>query len=444
MTIFALSTGSVTSGISIVRVTGRETKNIIKKMTKNNSPIPRKATLSKFYDIDRNEIIDKGIIIWFPGPNSFTGEDLVEFHVHGSKAVVSALLSTLSKFENCRLAEPGEFTKIAYENNKLNLLDVEALSDLISSETELQRKQAIKILSGNAEKKYTSLRQRMIKILSYVEAKIDFPEEDLPNDIILNIKSEVDDIVITIQKILDDGRIGEKIRNGFRIVILGPTNAGKSSLLNYLSKRDVAIVSEIEGTTRDLLEVNLNLDGYPVILTDTAGLRITSDKIEKKGVELAYKTAGKADLKLVLLDAKNPDFTDFLDMVLDDNCIFVLNKSDLLTEPAKINDERIKKYILVSIKNENNLEELINQIKFKLKQKFLINDNVIISRERHRLNLEKCIQHLLLFLDNNFLDEFDKAAEDLRLATRYLGKVVGDVDVEEVLEKIFNDFCIGK
>ena len=444
MTIFALSTGSVTSGISIIRITGNETKNIIKKLTKNNSPIPRKATLSNFYDIDHNEIIDKGIIIWFPGPNSFTGEDLVELHVHGSKAVVSALLSTLSKFENCRLAEPGEFTKIAYENNKFNLLDVEALSDLISSETELQRKQAIKILSGNAEKKYSSLRQRMLKILSYVEAKIDFPEEDLPNDIILSIKSEVDDIVITIQKILDDGRIGEKIRNGFRIVILGPTNAGKSSLINYLSKRDVAIVSEIEGTTRDLLEVNLNLDGYPVLLTDTAGLRMTSDDIEKKGVDLAYETAKGADLKIILLDAQNPDFTDFLDTLLDDNCIFVLNKSDLLTGSVKINDDRIKKFILVSVKNDLNLDELINQIKFKLKHKFLINDNVIISRERHRLNLEKCIQHLLLFLDNNSLDEFDKAAEDLRLATRYLGKVVGDVDVEEVLGKIFNDFCIGK
>ena len=444
MTIFALSTGSVTSGISIIRITGDETKNIIKKLTKNNSPIPRKATLSNFYDIDHNEIIDKGIIIWFPGPNSFTGEDLVELHVHGSKAVVSALLSTLSKFENCRLAEPGEFTKIAYENNKFNLLDVEALSDLISSETELQRKQAIKILSGNAEKKYSSLRQRMLKILSYVEAKIDFPEEDLPNDIILSIKSEVDDIVITIQKILDDGRIGEKIRNGFRIVILGPTNAGKSSLINYLSKRDVAIVSEIEGTTRDLLEVNLNLDGYPVLLTDTAGLRMTSDDIEKKGVDLAYEIAKGADLKIILLDAQNPDFTDFLDTLLDDNCIFVLNKSDLLTGSVKINDDRIKKFILVSVKNDLNLDELINQIKFKLKHKFLINDNVIISRERHRLNLEKCIQHLLLFLDNNSLDELDKAAEDLRLATRYLGKVVGDVDVEEVLGKIFNDFCIGK
>ena len=444
MTIFALSTGSVTSGISIIRITGDETKNIIKKLTKNNVPIPRKATLSNFYDIDHNEIIDKGIIIWFPGPNSFTGEDLVELHVHGSKAVVSALLSTLSKFENCRLAEPGEFTKIAYENNKFNLLDVEALSDLISSETELQRKQAIKILSGNAEKKYSSLRQRMLKILSYVEAKIDFPEEDLPNDIILSIKSEVDDIVITIQKILDDGRIGEKIRNGFRIVILGPTNAGKSSLLNYLSKRDVAIVSEIEGTTRDLLEVNLNLDGYPVLLTDTAGLRMTFDDIEKKGVDLAYETAKGADLKIILLDAQNPDFTDFLDTLLDDNCILVLNKSDLLTGSVKINDDRIKKFILVSVKNDLNLDELINQIKFKLKHKFLINDNVIISRERHRLNLEKCIQHLLLFLDNNSLDEFDKAAEDLRLATRYLGKVVGDVDVEEVLGKIFNDFCIGK
>ena len=283
MTIFALSTGTVKSGIAIIRVSGKETKKIVKNLTKLSELTPRKATLCNFYEVDKKELIDTGFIIWFPGPKSYTGEDLAELHVHGSKAVVSALLLEFSKFEDCRLAEPGEFTKLAYENNKLNLLDVEALSDLISSETEMQRKQALKILSGDAEKKYVSLRNRMLKILSYVEAKIDFPEEDLPVDILSKIKSEVEDILKIINKILNDGRIGEKIRDGFNIAILGPTNVGKSSLLNYLSKRDVAIVSNIQGTTRDLLQVNLNLDGYPVVLTDTAGLRETHDEIEKRG-----------------------------------------------------------------------------------------------------------------------------------------------------------------
>ena len=444
MTIFALSTGTSKSGIAVIRISGKETKNILLKISKIKIPEPRVATLSKIYDFETNEIIDKGLIIWFPGPDSFTGEDMLELHIHGSKAVISATLSTLSKIDNCRLAEPGEFTKLAFENGKLNLLDVEALSDLISSETEIQRKQALKILSGDAKKKYTNLRNRLLKILSNIEAKIDFPEEDLPEDILKNIKTETKDIISLINDILNDGRIGEKIRDGFKISILGPTNAGKSTLLNYLSKREVAIVSNIEGTTRDLIEVSLNLDGYPVIITDTAGLRETSEEIESRGVQLALKSAKNADLKIILLDAKNPYFSSLLDDIRDENSILVLNKSDLIDGAIKINNPNIKKSILISLKDQLNLDDLINEIKKKLKDKFLINENVLIFRERHRLNLEKCIYHLNFFLENNSANEFDKAAEDLRIATRFLGKVVGDVDVEEVLGKIFSDFCIGK
>ena len=444
MTIFALSTGTSKSGIAVIRISGKETKNVLLKISKKKIPKPRVATLSEIRDFETNEIIDKGLIIWFPGPDSFTGEDLLELHIHGSKAVISATLSTLSKLDNCRLAEPGEFTKLAFENGKLNLLDVEALSDLISSETEMQRKQALKVLSGDATKKYTNLRNRLIKILSNIEAKIDFPEEDLPENILKNIKLEIKDVINLIEEILDDGRTGEKIRDGFKILILGPTNVGKSTLLNYLSKREVAIVSDIEGTTRDLIEVSLNLDGYPVIITDTAGLRETSDKIESRGVELALRSAKNADLKIIMLDAKNPCFSTFLDDFNDENSILVLNKSDLIDGSIKVNNPNIKKSILISLKDQLNLDVLINEIKKRLKDKFLINDNVLIFRERHRLNLEKCIHHLNFFLENNSTNEFDKAAEDLRIATRYLGKVVGDVDVEEVLGKIFSDFCIGK
>ena len=444
MTIFALSTATVKSGIAIIRISGPDTTAVLKKIIKNELPEPRKATLKKFYKIEKNELIDQGIVLWFPKPNSYTGEDLAELHIHGSKSVIRAILSTISKVDNCRLAEPGEFTKLAYENGKINLLDVEALSDLISSETEIQRKQAIKILSGDATKKYTNLRNRLLKILSNIEAKIDFPEEDLPEDVLKNIKFETKEIINLINDVLNDGRIGEKIRDGFKISILGPTNAGKSTLLNYLSKREVAIVSNIEGTTRDLIEVSLNLDGYPVIITDTAGLRETSDEIENRGVELALKSAKNADLKIILLDAKNPYFTTFLDDISDENSLLVLNKSDLIVGTSKIDNLNLKKHILISLKEELNLDNLINEIKKRLKDKFLINDNVLISRERHRLNLEKCILHLNVFLENNSINEIDKAAEDLRIATRYLGKVVGDVDVEEVLGKIFSDFCIGK
>ena len=314
MTIFALSTGSVKSGIAIIRISGPNTKKILSKITKIDLPNPREANLCNIYNHENDELIDQGMLIWFPGPNSYTGEDLAELHIHGSKAIISTLLSSLSKIEDCRLAEPGEFTKIAFENGKISLLNVEALSDLISSETELQRKQAINLLSGKVSKKYHELRNRLLKILANVEAKIDFPDEDLPEDILKNIKNETHDIIKIINSILNDNKVGEKIRDGFKVVIVGPTNAGKSSLLNYLSKREVAIVSEIEGTTRDTIEVNLNLDGYPVLISDTAGIRETNDQIEKKGVQIAIDKAQNADLKIILLDAKNPYFKGFFDM----------------------------------------------------------------------------------------------------------------------------------
>ena len=444
MTIYALSTGSVKSGIAIIRISGPETKNILNKITKINLPKPRHATLCKIYDNEKNELIDQGMIIWFPGPNSYTGEDLAELHIHGSKAVISALLASLSKIDNCRLAEPGEFTKIALENNKINLLDVEALSDLISSETELQRKQALNLLSGNVSKKYQKLRDRLLKVLANIEAKIDFPDEDLPENILSKIKDETKDIIKIINSILNDNKVGEKIRSGFKIAIIGPTNVGKSSLLNYLSKREVAIVSEIEGTTRDTIEVSLNLDGFPVLISDTAGLRDTKDKIEKKGVQIALNKASEADLKIILLEAKNPNFKGFFKDLYDENSVIVVNKSDLLSQDFDASQIDYLDHTIISIKDEININAFVQKIKDKLKEKFVINENIIISRERHRLNLEKCISYLNFFLKKTSIDDFDKAAEDLRLATRYLGRVVGDVDVEEVLGKIFDDFCIGK
>ena len=444
MTIFALSTGSVKSGIAIIRISGPNTKKILSKITKIDLPNPRKANLCNIYNHENDELIDQGMLIWFPGPNSYTGEDLAELHIHGSKAIISALLSSLSKIEDCRLAEPGEFTKIAFENGKISLLNVEALSDLISSETELQRRQAINLLSGKVSKKYQELRNRLLKILANVEAKIDFPDEDLPEDILKNIKDETHDIIKIINSILNDNKVGEKIRDGFKVVIVGPTNAGKSSLLNYLSKREVAIVSEIEGTTRDTIEVSLNLDGYPVLISDTAGIRETNDPVEKKGVQIATDKAQNADLKIILLDAKNPHFKGFFDRLYDENSLLVINKSDLISGEFDENSIDNLEHILISVKEETNLNTFVEQIKMKLKHRFSINENILISRERHRHNLEKCISHLKIFLEKNSINDFDKAAEDLRLATRYLGRVVGDVDVEEVLGKIFNDFCIGK
>ena len=297
MTIYALSSGPGVSGIAVIRVSGKEVAEVVKRITGENLPAPRVATLRKFNKINTKNLIDEGVILWFPEPNSYTGEDLAEFHVHGSRAVITALHSSISKVKNCRLAEPGEFTKIAFRNGKINLLKAESIGDLISSETEIQRKQAIKIMNGKSSDQYNSWREKLLKILSNVEAKIDFPDEDLPTNILNKIKRTSEQIISEIQKVLNDQNVGERIREGFKIAILGPANAGKSSLLNYLSRRDVAIVSEIAGTTRDVIETHLNLDGYPVIVSDTAGIRGSKDEIEQKGMKLALNKAEDADLK---------------------------------------------------------------------------------------------------------------------------------------------------
>jgi tRNA modification GTPase len=401
------------------------------------------ATLRKINKINTSELIDEGIILWFPGPESYTGEDMAEIQVHGSKAVIDALHSNISKIENCRLAEPGEFTKLAFQNGKINLLKAESVADLISSETEIQRQQAIKIMNGRSADKFNSLREKLLKILSHVEAKIDFPDEDLPKNILNEIKKSSDEVLKNIENILDDQKVGERIREGFKIAILGPTNAGKSSLLNHLSNRDVAIVSEIAGTTRDVIETHLNIEGYPVIVSDTAGIRESKNEIEKKGIKLSLNRAEEADLKLVVVDAKNLNFTDVLRKLLDENAILVINKSDLLKKDI---DPEIKKinHVLISIKDNLNIDDLILKIKNNLKSKFITSDDILITRERHRQHLQQCLDHLKNFNKKNEIEDFDKAAEDLRLATRHLGMIVGKVDVEEILGSIFNDFCIGK
>ena len=443
MTIYALSTGPGISGIAIIRVSGKDTKKVIKLLTNATLPEPRVATLRKINKINTSELIDEGIILWFPGPESYTGEDMAEIHIHGSKAVIDALHHSISKVENCRLAEAGEFTKLAFQNGKINLLKAESIADLISAETEIQRQQAIKIMNGKSADKFNSLREKLLKILSHVEAKIDFPDEDLPEDILKNIKKISNEVILNIKKILDDQKVGERIREGFKIAIIGPTNAGKSSLLNHLSNRDAAIVSETAGTTRDVIETHLNIDGYPVVVSDTAGIRDSKNEIEKKGIKLALDKAENADLKLIVIDAKSVDFKGVLKELMNVNAILVINKSDLLKED--LNSE-IKNYehVLISVKNNLNLEDLILKIKNKLKNKFITSEDILITRERHRQHLEQSLNYLKNFEEKNEAEDFDKAAEDLRLATRHLGMIVGKVDVEEILGSIFNDFCIGK
>ncbi len=309
--------------------------------------------------------------------------------------------------------------------------------------TEIQRLQAVRMMKGKSSEKFNVLREKLLKILSFVEAKIDFPEEDLPEENLKKIKEDSSNVLNEIKKILNDQKVGEIIREGFKIAIVGPTNAGKSSLLNNLSNREVAIVSEIAGTTRDVVETHLNIDGYPVIISDTAGIRDSKDEIEKKGIRLSLKKAENADLKLVVVDAKNIDLSGFLNDLLKKDAILVINKSDMLKERL---DSEISKFnhVLISLKENLNIDKLISKIKNHLENKFISEEDILITRERHRQHLLQCVDHLNNFSDKNEKKDFDKAAEDLRLATRQLGMIVGKVDVEEILGSIFNDFCIGK
>jgi len=443
MNIFALSTGRGPSGIAILRLSGKDSLQISKLITKKNDIKSKEVNLCKFHDPSNDKIIDEGLLLWFPGSNSYTGEDLAEFHTHGSNAVVSCFLRVLSEQENCRLAEPGEFTKIAFQNNKIDLIEAESIADLIHAETELQRQQAIKLVQGNASNYYNSLREKLVKSLSYIEAKIDFAEDDLPENVLKEVQNSIKEIHKDIKQILEDQKIGEKIRDGFKISIVGQVNSGKSSLLNLLSKREAAIVSEQEGTTRDVIETYLNIDGYPVILADTAGIRKVKNKVEKEGIQRAIKKAKNADLTLVMIDNSLKQIDKGLKKLINENCILVFNKSDLNKKIPK-NEFTKNDQILISVKDNQNIDKLVKTIKDKLSKKFINANNILVTRERHRAKLNDALKEIEKFLKKNQQKEIETAAEDLRLATRHLGSIVGKVDVEEILGSIFQDFCIGK
>ncbi len=441
MNIYALSSGRGPSGIAIIRLSGPDALSLTRLISKKENLKKKEANFCKFYNPSNNSLMDDGILLWFPGPDSYTGEDLVEFHIHGSNAIISLFLDVLSKQKNCRLAEPGEFTKLSFQNDKIDLLEAESIGDLIDSETELQRQQAVKMVQGNASKYYNSLREKLIKSLANIEAKIDFAEDDLPENVLKESHKSIREIHDDIKKILKEQKIGEKIREGFKVSIVGEVNAGKSSLLNLISKREVAIVSEEEGTTRDVIETFLNIDGYPVILSDTAGIRDAKNEVEKKGISLALEKSMKADLSIVMIDNSSKKLNNKIKELINHDTLVVLNKSD-------INPQKVREFnadtILVSVKDNKNIDKLIEKIKHKLSKKFVSNSGILITKERHRTKLNSCLQEIDKFLNKNHKKDIELAAEDLRMATRHLGSIVGKVDVEEILGSIFKDFCIGK
>jgi tRNA modification GTPase len=442
MNIYALSSGRGPCGIAIIRISGKDAFQVCKNLTQLKELKSNEVNYCKFYDPKSNNIIDpEALLLWFPAPNSYTGDDLAEFHVHGSNAVISSLLKILSVQDNCRLAEPGEFTKIAFQNDKMDLLKAESIADLIHSETELQRQQAAKLVQGNASNYYNDLREKLIKALSYIEAKIDFAEGDLPEKVLKEVHKSIKDIHKDIQQILENNKVGEKIRDGFKVSIIGEVNAGKSSLLNLLSKREVAIVSEEEGTTRDVIETFLNIDGYPVILADTAGIREAKNEVEKKGISLALGKSKESDLNIIMIDNSSKVVNHKIKDLINEDSIVLLNKSD-------IKDNQNHKFdadtILVSVRENKNIDIFIKKLKKKLSNKFTLNNSILITRERHRTKLNECLKEIDNFLNKDQNKDIELAAEDLRMATRHLGSIVGKVDVEEILGSIFKDFCIGK
>lgn len=441
-TIFALSSGNGVSGLAVIRISGPESGPILQSLSGGSLPVPRHATRVSLRDPDNGEVLDDGLVLWFPGPASFTGEDIVELHIHGGRATIDAVSFALSGFENCRLAEPGEFSRRAFDNNKLDLAEIEGLADLIAAETEAQRKQALRQLSGGISEVYENWREALLRLLAHAEAAIDFPEEDLPDNLLSDTKHNILGISESITQYISDNRRGERLRDGFQITIAGPPNAGKSSLLNELAQRDVAIVSEQAGTTRDVIEVRLDLGGYPVTIADTAGMRTTTETIEAEGVRRAKDRAESSDITIFVVDASLDEVNAEILKMAQPGDIVAFNKSDLLGFPAPTPKIPDVDTVSVSVKTGQHLDKLIHSVTERVR--LSLSDSAgppPLTRLRHREALEDCRSALLRGLE---APESELMAEDLRLAARALGRITGRVDVEDVLDVIFGEFCIGK
>jgi len=435
-TIFALSTAKGRAGVSIIRVSGPKALFAAKTLVTIEDYIPNKLYLA---DISYNsELIDKAMIVYFKAPNSFTGEEVVEFHLHGSMAIISMIYEALLDM-GIRLAEAGEFSKRSFMNGKMDLTSAEGLADLIDAETKLQHKSAMRHMSGEFERLCTRWREELLKILALFEAYIDFPEEEIPDQVMEQAKSNLSILKESLVKFLDDNRRGERLRSGISMAVLGQPNVGKSTMLNFLAKRDIAITSEIAGTTRDILEAHIDIAGYPIILSDTAGIRDTDDIIEKEGVVRAKNMAKNADIKLIMLDSTSPYLPEYLEKLKDENSILILNKSDL-ANPAGENNLGMEA-VSISLKDEKGLDELFEIITQKAEKLAGIGENISITRLRHRKNIEDAIESIERC---KLGEDLVLAAEDIRLAARHLSLLTGIIDVEEVLGEIFSNFCIGK
>jgi tRNA modification GTPase len=436
-TIVAPASGTGPAAVAVIRVSGPGTRAVLEALC-GGTPPPRHAALRNIGA--GGAPLDRGLVLWFPGPNSFTGEDMAELQVHGSRAVVLAIVDAVLGLSGTRLAEPGEFARRAFENGKLDLTEVEGLVDLMAAETEAQRRQALAQAGGSLRRLYEGWRADLVKAQALVEAGLDFADEgDVAADVSAKARAIAVPLFAAIERHLAD-RSGERLRDGIRIVIAGPPNAGKSSLMNALAKRDVAIVSEEAGTTRDIIEVHLDLGGLPVILIDTAGIREAGGKVEAEGVRRALARAEDADLVLWVIDATAPTW-ELPESLRGIRRIMALNKADIAPNLADVSG-RGEDLVKVSAKTGQGLDRLIARLDEGAAGEARPSGDVVLTRARHRAELVPARDALQRFVNHDLGAEL--AAEELRIAARHLGRLTGRIDVEEILASIFSEFCIGK
>lgn len=432
-TIFAPASGSGKAAIAIIRVSGIQTRFIVETIC-GSLPKPRQASLRILSG--SHGAIDRGLVLWFPAPDSFTGEDCAEFQVHGSLAVVKALLTRLAEFDVCRLALPGEFARRAFENGKMDLSEVEGLADLIDSETERQRKQALRQMEGALSARVSQWRQALLQSMALIESDIDFSDEgDIEPDTARHAAQFIEGLIADINAILKTADQGQRLREGVVVIVAGPPNAGKSTLVNALAGRDIAIVSRIAGTTRDLIEVALDLEGLPVTLIDTAGLRDSDDEIEREGIERARQKVKQADLGLWLMP---PDFSD--DPPNGPDWIRIRTKSDLVQKSSDL----VSIDTSISVMTGHGMDDLRQRLFAEIEQR-LGSGDALITRERQKQALTQALLSLSQALrELQQRNDTELVAEDLRLAARHLGAIIGVVGVESMLDTLFGQFCIGK
>jgi tRNA modification GTPase len=440
-TIFALSSGRGRAGVAVIRISGASARTVLERMAPP-APRPRFAALRQIISPASGEALDAGLVLWFPGPKSETGEDMAELQVHGGRAVIADVLQAVGQIAGCRMAEPGEFARRAFENGKIDLTAAEGLADLIDAETAAQRRQALRQSGGQLARQYALWRQRLLEAMALVEAAIDFSDEaDIAGTTVAAASTVAKALLQEIGAHLADGHRGELIRDGFQVVLAGPPNVGKSSLLNALARREVAIVSAEEGTTRDVIEVRLDLQGLPIVVSDTAGIRQAEGAVEREGIRRTVGRARDADLVLWLTDASSPAIAAPPPAIPTERIVWVANKCDL--RPSQDAHPLPEAAVTISAVHGLGLERLTQRIALLARERMGDGEAPVLTQVRHRTHLEDCHAALAAFLGAPTA-EVELRAEDLRRAAQALGRIVGAVDAEEVLGAIFGRFCIGK